>query len=100
MRWLPKSLLLTCLSRSLALHPIPRRLPFSTQTLTPVPPPPPPPDAAAELAAKPAGLALLEATELHESEGDKGAEVMEVEAEGVVIGDLMRGAGSPAVTTL
>ncbi|PUZ42824.1 hypothetical protein GQ55_9G612800 [Panicum hallii var. hallii] len=81
MRRLPKSLLLACLSRSLRvrpplppLHPPPpphharpRRLPFSTQTLTRAPPPPPPPDAAA---AKPAGLAFLEAAELHESEGD------------------------------
>ncbi|CAN6371771.1 unnamed protein product, partial [Urochloa humidicola] len=53
---LPKSLLLTCLFRAirlrpplpplsppLPLHPLPRRLPISTQTLTPVPPPPPHP---------------------------------------------------------
>ncbi|CAN6314044.1 unnamed protein product [Urochloa humidicola] len=83
MRRLPKSLLLACLSRQLRprsplppIHPppphhsLPRRLPFSTQTLTPAPPPPPPPPDAAPAAAEPAGLALLEAAELHESEGD------------------------------
>ncbi|KAK8446778.1 hypothetical protein SEVIR_9G543300v4 [Setaria viridis] len=82
MRRLPKSLLLACLSRPLRPrsplpllptppphHPLPHRLPFSTQTLTPSPPPPPP-DAAPPPASKPAGLALLEAAELHESEGD------------------------------
>ncbi|CAL4920783.1 unnamed protein product [Urochloa decumbens] len=82
MRRLPKSLLLACLSRQLRPRsplplphpppphrPLPRRLPFSTQTLTPAPPPPPAPDAA-PAAVEPAGLALLEAAELHESEGD------------------------------
>lgn len=80
MRRLPKSILLACLSRSRPLPlpshrpalprlhppPPPARLPFSTQTLTPGPSPPP--DAAST--AKPAGLELLEAAELHESEGD------------------------------
>nr|CAB3474951.1 unnamed protein product [Digitaria exilis] len=77
MRRLPKSLL-AGLSRPLRArsplpplhppppnHPKPRRFPFSTQTLAPAPSPPS--DAAA---AKPAGLAFLEAAELHESEGD------------------------------
>ncbi|CAD6209576.1 unnamed protein product [Miscanthus lutarioriparius] len=83
MRRLPKSLLLACLSRPLRhrpplplLHsspplpprPGPRLLPFSTQTLAPAPPPPPAPDAAST--AEPAGLALLAAAELRESEGD------------------------------
>ncbi|CAN6296511.1 unnamed protein product [Urochloa humidicola] len=83
MRRLPKSLLLACLSRPLRArsllpplppppprHPLPRYLPFSTQTLTRTPPPPPPPSDAAPAAAEPAALTLLEAAELHESEGD------------------------------
>ncbi|KAJ1298771.1 hypothetical protein BS78_01G479500 [Paspalum vaginatum] len=83
MRRLPKSLLLACLSRPLLrhrpplppphaplpAHPRPRRLPFSTQTLAPGPAPPDA-DAVAASTAEPAGLEILEAAELQESEGD------------------------------